>query len=135
MLDTIALEKKQHAVLEERVNTKQAETETAIERMNAAFELLRTDMARRDKSNLQWTAGFILRSAGHHRTGLCPEFGPHALIPGNHPPHKNYCRRRRRNETERLFRRLKGFDRLDVMFPGFIVFALVVDALRSVNTP
>jgi len=38
----------------------------------------------------------------------------------------------RRNEVERLFRRLKGFrrvfprfDRLDVMFPGFAVFALV----------
>jgi len=49
---------------------------------------------------------------------------------------------RRRNEVERLFRRLKGFrrmfsrfDRLDVMFLGFVVFALTVDALRSVNTP
>ncbi len=48
----------------------------------------------------------------------------------------------RRNEVECLFRRLKGFrrvfprfDKLDVMFPGFVVFALVVDALRSVNTP
>jgi len=48
---------------------------------------------------------------------------------------------RRRNEVERLFRRLKGFrrvfsrfDRLDVMFPGFVVFPLIVDALRSVNT-
>jgi len=48
----------------------------------------------------------------------------------------------RRNEIERLFRRLKGFrrvfprfDRLDVMFLGFVVFALIVDALRSVNTP
>jgi len=27
------------------------------------------------------------------------------------------------------------FDRPDVMFPGFVVFALVVDALRSVNVP
>ena len=42
---------------------------------------------------------------------------------------------RRRNEVERLFRRLKGFrrvfsryDKLDVIFLGFIVFALVVDA-------
>jgi len=49
---------------------------------------------------------------------------------------------KRRNEVERLFRRLKGFrrvfsrfDKLDVMFLGFVVFALVVDALRSVNTP
>ena len=35
----------QHAVLEEKMNTKQAETETALERMNASFERLRTDMA------------------------------------------------------------------------------------------
>jgi len=27
------------------------------------------------------------------------------------------------------------FDRLDVMFLGFVVFALIVDALRSVNMP
>ncbi len=44
---------------------------------------------------------------------------------------------RRRNEIERLFRRLKGFrrvfsrfDKLDVMFLAFIHFALIVDGLR-----
>ncbi len=44
---------------------------------------------------------------------------------------------RRRNEIERLFRRLKGFrrifsrfDKLDVMFIAFITFALIVDGLR-----
>ena len=44
---------------------------------------------------------------------------------------------RRRNEIERLFRRLKGFrrifsrfEKLDVLFLGFILFALIVDALR-----
>jgi transposase len=44
---------------------------------------------------------------------------------------------RRRNEVERLFRRLKGFrrifsrfDKLDVMFVAFIHFALIVEALR-----
>jgi transposase len=50
---------------------------------------------------------------------------------------------RRRNEIERLFRRLKGyrrvfcrFDKLDVLFTGFIVLALIVEALRfSVNRP
>src|SRR5271157_1396174 len=52
---------------------------------------------------------------------------------------------RRRNEIERLFRRLKGFrrifsrfEKLDVIFLGFIHFALIVEALRylfSVNTP
>jgi len=49
---------------------------------------------------------------------------------------------KRRNEIERLFRRLKGFrrifsrfEKLDVMFIAFINFALVVEAMRSVNTP
>jgi transposase len=44
---------------------------------------------------------------------------------------------RRRNEIERLFRRLKGyrrifsrFEKLDVMFTGFIHFALIADGLR-----
>ncbi len=61
------------------------------------------------------------------------------------PPHPNrispwkYDRAmyRRRNEIERLFRRLKGFrrifsrfDKLDVMFTAFIHFALIVEALR-----
>ena len=43
---------------------------------------------------------------------------------------------KRRNEVERLFRRLKGFRRifsrfetLDVVFLGFVVFVLIVDAL------
>ena len=44
---------------------------------------------------------------------------------------------KRRNEIERLFRRLKGFrrifsrfEKLDVVFLGFIVFAFIVDALH-----
>ena len=45
--------------------------------------------------------------------------------------------------VERLFRRLKGYrrifsrlEKLDVMFAGFIHFALIVEALRCcVNTP
>ena len=44
---------------------------------------------------------------------------------------------RKRNEVERLFRRLKGFrrifsrfDKLDVMFVAFIHFALIAEALR-----
>ena len=43
----------------------------------------------------------------------------------------------KRNEVERLFRRLKGFrrifsrfDKLDVMFAAFTHFALVAEALR-----
>ena len=44
---------------------------------------------------------------------------------------------RRRNEVERLFRRLKGYrrvftryDKLDVRFLAFVQLALIVDALR-----
>lgn len=44
---------------------------------------------------------------------------------------------RKRNEVERLFRRLKGFrrvfsrfDKLEVMFTAFIHFALIFEALR-----
>lgn len=44
---------------------------------------------------------------------------------------------KRRNEVERLFRRLKGFrrifsrfEKLDVLFIGFIHFALITEALR-----
>ena len=44
---------------------------------------------------------------------------------------------KRRNEVERLFRRLKGFrrifsrfEKLDVLFLGFILITLIVDALR-----
>ncbi len=44
---------------------------------------------------------------------------------------------RKRNEVERLFRRLKAFrrvftryDKLDTLFLGFIHFALIADALR-----
>ena len=44
---------------------------------------------------------------------------------------------RKRNEVERLFRRLKGFrricsrfDKLDVLFFGFLNFALIAEALR-----
>ena len=44
---------------------------------------------------------------------------------------------RRRNQIERLFRRLKAFrrifsrfEKLDVMFIAFIHFALIVESLR-----
>ncbi len=61
------------------------------------------------------------------------------------PPQRNrvepweYAREpyKRRNEVERLFRRLKGFRRIfsrfekrDVIFLGCLVFVLIVDALR-----
>jgi transposase len=44
---------------------------------------------------------------------------------------------RKRNEIERLFRRMKGyrrifsrFEKLDVLFLGFLAFAFIVEALR-----
>ena len=49
---------------------------------------------------------------------------------------------KKRNEVERLFRRLKGyrrifsrFDKLDVVYMFFIYFALITDTLFCVNTP
>jgi len=46
---------------------------------------------------------------------------------------------KKRNEVERLFRRLKRFrrvstrfDKLDVVFTFFIYFALIIDALKSI---
>jgi len=46
-----------------------------------------------------------------------------------------------RNELERLFRPLQGFrrifsrfDKLDVIFLAFLYFALIVEALRYLNT-
>jgi transposase len=46
---------------------------------------------------------------------------------------------KKRNGVERLFRRLKGFrrvftryDKLDVMFMEFMVFALIVENLRKI---
>ncbi|WP_425460050.1 transposase [Exilibacterium tricleocarpae] len=49
---------------------------------------------------------------------------------------------KKRNEVERLFRRLKGFrrifsrfDKLDVVFRFFINFSLIADRLISVNRP
>ena len=61
------------------------------------------------------------------------------------PPHPNRVQPweynrvtyRRRNEVERLFRRLKGYrrvctryDKLDVLFLAFVHLALIFDALR-----
>ena len=49
---------------------------------------------------------------------------------------------KKRNEVERLFRRLKAFrrvfsrfEKLDVMFTAFIHIALIFDALIYLNTP
>ena len=49
----------------------------------------------------------------------------------------NHGLKKKRNEIERLFRRLKGFlrifsrfEKLDVAFLAFLYFALIVEALR-----
>jgi hypothetical protein len=56
-----------------------------------------------------------------------------------HPWDYDHAIYKKRNEIERLFRRLKGFrrifsrfEKLDVLFLGFVSFALVVEALRVV---
>ena len=67
--------------------------------------------------------------------GLIPVVPP--LSTRVHPCSYSKAWYRRRNEIERLFRRLKGFrrifsrfDKLDVMFMAFLCFALIVEALR-----
>ncbi len=56
-----------------------------------------------------------------------------------HPWDYDHAVYKKRNEIERLFRRLKGFrrifsrfEKLDVLFLGFLSFALIVEALRGV---
>ena len=79
--------------------------------------------------------------AGNATRGLAVELGYEPVVPPlrSRKDPWEYDRElyQRRNEVERLFRRLKGFrriftryDKLDVMFSGFILFALIYDALR-----
>ena len=78
---------------------------------------------------------------GNATQKLCLDLGYLPVVPPN--PNRlepwDYDKElyKKRNEVERLFRRLKGFrrvftryDKLDVMFLAFIVFALIVEALR-----
>lgn len=78
---------------------------------------------------------------GHETRQLAPDPGFIPVVPslgtriGPWAYDREMCRRR--NEVERLFRRLKGyrrifsrFEKLDVMFLGFISFALIADGLR-----
>jgi transposase len=72
---------------------------------------------------------------------LALEFGWIPVVPPKsnrlEPWHYDKAVYRRRNQIERLFRRLKGFrrlfsrfDKLDIMFLGFLHFALIAEALR-----
>lgn len=77
---------------------------------------------------------------GDHMRSTAKELGYNAVV----PPKKNrigpweYDEElyKRRNEIERFFRRIKRFrrvftryDKLDFVFAGFILFAMIVDAL------
>jgi transposase len=84
---------------------------------------------------------------GDETLHLVRELGYTPVVPPNpnrlNPWELDHLAYRRRNEIERLFRRLKSyrrvfsrFDKLDVLFTGFIVLALIAEALRiSVNRP
>ena len=72
---------------------------------------------------------------------LALEFGFLPVIPPRNnrlqPWQYDKAMYRKRNEIERLFRRLKGFrrifsrfDKLDIVFLAFLNFALIVEALR-----
>jgi hypothetical protein len=83
---------------------------------------------------------------GNETRELVKSFGYNPVVPPN--PRRvipwDYDRAlyKKRNEVERLFRRLKGFrrvatryDKLDIMFTTFTYFALIVIAINSVNRP
>ena len=84
---------------------------------------------------------------GDETLRLARQLGYTPIVPPNpnrlHPWKLDRVAYGRRNEIERLFRRLKAyrrvfcrFDKLDVLFLGFSVLALIVEALRfSVNRP
>jgi transposase len=80
---------------------------------------------------------------GNATRDLAADLGYRVVVPprANRREPWDYDRElyKRRNEVERLFRRLKGFrrvytrfDKLDAMYWGFIQFALIVEALRIV---
>ena len=82
---------------------------------------------------------------GDQTRQLVLELGFEPVVPPNptrlNPWAYNRNLYRRRNEIERLFRRLKGFrricsrfEKLDAMFTAFIHFALIIDMV-CVNTP
>ena len=105
--------------------------------------------SRRAKNKGEQLRLFLVADRAYEGTAtrrLALELGYTPVIPpkNNRKQPWNYNRRiyRRRNEAERLFRRLKGYrriltryDKLDIIFLAFITLALIHDTLRSVNTP
>jgi transposase len=82
---------------------------------------------------------------GDETRQLVLELGLEPVVPPKsnriNPWEYNKTLYKKRNEVERLFRRLKGFrrifsrfEKLDIMFTTFIQFALIIDMI-SVNTP
>jgi transposase len=80
---------------------------------------------------------------GNETRQLVLELGMVPVVPPKsnrlHPWDYDHAVYKKRNEIERLFRRLKGFrrifsrfEKLDVLFLGFLSFALIVEALRVV---
>ena len=51
---------RQLAVLEERMNAKQAEYESALDRLRADMARSETRQAERDARNFQWTVGLVV---------------------------------------------------------------------------
>src|SRR5690554_6808055 len=103
----------------------------------AGRELLRTLRPAEDPVALIMDRAY----EGDETRQLAFDLGFTAVVPPKrtrlHPWSFNEQLYRRRNEIERLFRRLKGFrrifsryDKLDVMFTAFIHFALIAEALR-----
>ena len=83
---------------------------------------------------------------GDETRGLAHLLGFRPVVPPNplrlRPWRYNRRLYRRRNQIERLFRRLKGFrrvftryDKLDVIFHSFVLIALSWILLISVNRP
>lgn len=99
--------------------------------------------------NQGWTGASVIMDKayeGNETRQLVLEMGMTPVVPpkSNRLTPWEYDREmyKKRNEVERLFRRLKGFrriftrfEKLDVVFIFFIHFALIADALISVNTP
>ena len=84
---------------------------------------------------------------GNATRSLAEQLNYIPVVPPNprrlNPWRLDKLRYRKRNEIERLFRRIKEFrriftryDKLDVMYKGFVTLGLIIEALRiSVNKP
>jgi transposase len=78
---------------------------------------------------------------GDETLRLARSLGYVPVVPPNPNRLKLWDYDRRRNEIERIFRRIKAYrkvftryDKLDILYSGFLVLALIVEALRtSVN--